>query len=179
MRAIELDDDVYFYLLGRTADGKLSFSDLLRNTFGIGAEAPVGEVRTRLHRRGRFAVTEMTPPADLRPPSAVEQWLKSPRFLGETTSLGRFMCLLSFLAEKHGDAFECVLDLSGRKRRYFARSAEELDQWGQSVFPKQVPRSPYWVVTNTETAKKRQIVESVMRMLGYNGSDVRIASSAI
>lgn len=122
---------------------------------------------------------EARPPADLRPPSEVEQWLRSPRFLGETTSLGRFMCLLSFLAEKHGVGFECVLDLSGRKRRYFARSADELEQWGQSVFPKQVARSPYWVVTNTETAKKRQIIESVMRMLGYGASDVRSASSAI
>ncbi len=122
---------------------------------------------------------EARPPADLRPPSEVEQWLKSPRFLGETTSLGRFMCLLSLIAEKHRDAFECVLDLSGRKRRYFARSAGELEQWGQSVFPKQVARSPYWVVTNTETAKKRQIIESVMRMLGYGAADVRSASSAI
>jgi negative regulator of replication initiation len=47
-----------------------------------------------------------------------------------------------------------------------------------AVFPKQIVASPYWVVTNTETAKKRQLIESVMRMLGYGGADIRVASGA-
>ena len=179
MKTIDLEDDIYYYLLGRAADGKISFSELLRRTFGIGAEVTNAELRTRLHKRGRITVMEARPPADLRPPSEVERWLKSPRFLGETTSLGRFMALLSLIAEKHAKSFECVLDLSGRKRRYFARSAEELEERGQSVFPKQVPRTPYWVVTNTETAKKRQLIESVMRILGYSTTDARTAGDAI
>ena len=179
MKSIEIEDDIYYYLLGRTADGRISFSELLRRTFGIGAEVTNAELRTRMHKRGRITVMEARPPADLRPPSEVERWLKSPRFLSETTSLGRFIALLSLIAEKHVENFECVLDLSGRKRRYFARSAEELEAYGQSVFPKQISRTPYWVVTNTETAKKRQLVESVMRMLGYTAADARLAAEAI
>jgi negative modulator of initiation of replication len=179
VRTIDVDDDVYFYLLGRTADGEVSFSDLLRRAFGLGADGEPSRAAQRGRGQTRSWYVEARRPDDLRPPSDVEQWLKSPRFLGETTSLGRFMCLLSFLYEKHPEEFESVLNLQGRKRRYFARSADELDQWGQSVFPKQIARSPYWVVTNTETAKKRQIIESVMRMMGYAGADIRIASSAI
>jgi negative modulator of initiation of replication len=162
MRTIEIEDDVYFYLLGRAADTEVSYSEILRRAFGLGGSA--------LH---------VASTAHEGPPSEVEQWTRSPRFLAETTALGRFMCLLYFLYAKHGDGFDVVLDLAGRKRRYFATSADELDQAGQSVFPKQIAGSPYWVVTNTETAKKRQLIESVMRMLGYGGSDTRIAASAI
>ena len=178
MRTIEIDDDVYFYLLGRTTDGSVSFSDLMRRAFGLdgglwerpGARAGLRETS----RRELGSILREGAPA-----SEVERWTKSPRFLKETTSLGRFMCLLAYLQAKHGDDFESVLELTGRKRRYFARTPEELEDTGSSVFPKQIAGSGYWVVTNTETAKKRQIVESVMRMMGYGGADIRIASSAI
>jgi len=166
MRAIEVDEDVYFYLLGRTEHAGVSVSELLRRAFGLSGDAQAGRDPGLASREGA-------------PPSVVEVWTRTPRFLAETTSLGRFMCLLYFLHEKHGEGFDVVLDLAGRKRRYFALSAEELDETGQRVFPKPIAGSPYWVVTNTETAKKRQLIESVMRMLGYPGADVRIAASSI
>ena len=166
MRTIEVEDDVYFYMLGRTEHTGASFSELLRRTFALSGDQSQARAAGAASREGA-------------PPSDVEVWLRSPRFLAETTSLGRFLCLLHFLHEKHGEDFGVVLDLSGRKRRYFALSAEELDLTGQSVFPKKVTGSPYWVVTNTETAKKRQLLESVMRMLGYAGADIRIAASAL
>ena len=166
MRTIEIDDDVYFYLLGRTMDGGVTFSDLMRRAFGLDGGRPSSGVRGSTIREGA-------------PESDVERWVKSPRFLMETTSLGRFMCLLAFLHEQHQEDFESVLELAGRKRRYFARTPQELEETGSSVFPKLVAGSSYWVVTNTETAKKRQIVESVMRMMGYGGADIRIASSAM
>jgi negative modulator of initiation of replication len=166
VRTIEIDDDVYFYLLGRTTDGGVTFSDLVRRAFDLDGTRPSSGVRGTTLREGA-------------PQSEVERWVKSPRFLMETTSLGRFLCLLAFLHEKHAEDFESVLELAGRKRRYFARTPAELEETGTSVFPKQVAGSGYWVVTNTETAKKRQILESVMRMMGYGGADIRIASSAI
>ena len=166
MRTIELDEDVYFYLLGRTEHAGVSVSELLRRAFGLGGDSNQRRDLGAASREGA-------------PPSVVEVWTRSPRFLAETTSLGRFMCLLYFLHEKHGEGFDVVLDLAGRKRRYFALSAEELDETGHSVFPKPIAGSPYWVVTNTETAKKRQLIESVMRMLGYSGPDIRIAASAM
>jgi len=166
MRSIEVEEDVYFYLLGRTANSDVSCSELLRRVLGLTGDTGQRHDLGLASREGA-------------PPSAVEVWIRSPRFLAETTSLGRFMCLLYFLHEKHGDGFDVVLDLSGRKRRYFALSAEELDETGQSVFPKPIAGSPFWVVTNTETAKKRQLIESVMRMLGYSGADIRIAASSI
>ena len=166
MRAIEVDEDVYFYLLGRTEHAGVSVSELLRRALGLSGDTPARRELGATSREGA-------------PPSVIDAWTRSPRFLAETTSLGRFMCLLYFLHEKHGGGFDVVLDLSGRKRRYFGLSAEELDETGKSVFPKPIAGSPYWVVTNTETAKKRQLIESVMRMLGYAGPDIRIAASSI
>ena len=166
MHTIEVDDDVYFYLLGRTEHAGVTASELLRRAFALTGEAS-------------YSPAPRMPAREGAPASDVEVWLRSPRFLAETTSLGRYMALLHFLAAKHGDGFDVVLDLTGRKRRYFALSAAELEETGQSVFPKQIAGSPYWVVTNTETAKKRQLIESVMRMLGYGASDIRIASSSL
>jgi negative modulator of initiation of replication len=171
MRTIEVDDDVYFYLLGRRTDEDVTFSDLLRRAFGL--DGATDGPRSRSLREPGALLREGAPASE------VERWTKSPRFLKETTALGRFMCLLAYLHEKHGEEFESVLELAGRKRRYFARTPEELEETGQSVFPKQIAGSGYWVVTNTETAKKRQIVESVMRMMGYGGADILIASGAI
>ena len=178
MKTIEVDDDVYYYLLGRTTEGQVSFSDLMRRAFGFDGglwQRPgAGESLRQLARRELGSIAR-----EGAPPSDVEAWLRSPRFLAETTSLGRYMTLLTLLYEKHGDDFACILDLSGRKRRYFALSARELEDTGTSVFPRQIAGSPYWAVTNLETAKKRQVIESILRMLAYAGPDIRIAVSAI
>jgi negative modulator of initiation of replication len=174
MKTIEIEDDVYYYLLGRATEANCTPSEFLRRAF-----ARLYNIMPESRGPGVVSYGPADTAREGAPPSDIERWVRSTRFLAETTSLGRYMTLLALLYEKHGDDLACILDLSGRKRRYFALSALELEETGTSVFPKQIAGSPYWAVTNIETAKKRQIIESILRMLAYSGPDVRIAVSAI
>jgi len=90
VKTIEVDDDVYYYLLGRTTEGQVSFSDLMRRAFGLDGglwQRPGADESLRqLARRELASIAR-----EGAPPSDVEAWLRSPRFLAETTSLGRYM----------------------------------------------------------------------------------------
>ena len=44
---------------------------------------------------------------------------------------------------------------------------EALLENGSSTNPKAIPDSPFWVVTNNNTAKKTNMLEQVLRNLGY------------
>ena len=39
---------------------------------------------------------------------------------------------------------------------------------GKTTKPKPVPESPYWVITNTNTGRKRLIIEQLMQAMGYS-----------
>ena len=48
-----------------------------------------------------------------------------------------------------------------------ARSEEELRATGNTTKPKPVPGTPYWVISNTNTGRKRNIVALLMTAMGY------------
>ncbi|NKF51440.1 replication initiation negative regulator SeqA [Shewanella sp. WXL01] len=85
-------------------------------------------------------------------------------------AVGRFMFLLQSLAQVAGDSFEQVLQVQGKGRLYFARSKQELLAASQSANPKQIEDTTYWVTTNNNTAKKRNILKEVLLQLGCDES---------
>ena len=48
-----------------------------------------------------------------------------------------------------------------------------------SITPKQIPKAPYWVVTNNDTPKKKRMLEDVLRILGYSKAAIEEAVSAL
>ncbi|MFP3354552.1 replication initiation regulator SeqA, partial [Pseudoalteromonas sp. SIMBA_153] len=42
---------------------------------------------------------------------------------------------------------------------------------GNSTNPKQIPDSPFWVITNTNTTKKKAMLTQVAEKLGYQLAD--------
>ena len=86
---------------------------------------------------------------------------------------------MSWLYKENPEKFEKVLLLNGRKRRYFAKSASELEDSGNSVMPKPIPNSPFWVFTNSPTELKKQLIGDVMRLLGYELSTIRSVMDAL
>ena len=105
--------------------------------------------------------------------------LSDPRFQAERDAVGKFLVILSHLYGRHSKGFERVLNVSGRRRKYFGRSSEDLAKYGRSVFPKRIPDSPYWVVTNNDTAKKRQILADAMRLLAYEEAAITAVINAL
>ncbi|MDQ6573904.1 MAG: replication initiation regulator SeqA, partial [Haemophilus parahaemolyticus] len=56
--------------------------------------------------------------------------------------------------------------VTGNSRTYFAKDEASLLAHGNSVKAKQIPSSPFWVVTNNNTNRKGLIVTNVMREMG-------------
>jgi len=109
----------------------------------------------------------------------IQQFLKTSAFLVHTSVVHRFLAILSWLYKQNRGDFAKVKGLRGRNRLYFAESDRELEASGSSVNPKHVPDSPYWVVTNSPTQGKKDLLSDVMRVLGYNPADIHTAVEAL
>jgi negative modulator of initiation of replication len=97
-----------------------------------------------------------------------------------SSAILRFMCLLGWLAKKHGADFEMALYYRGRGSRVLiARSPTPILESGNSTFPKQIPESSYWVCTNLSNKSKAQVVDGVMTILNYPAPERRKWMSAI
>ncbi|MBT3134257.1 replication initiation negative regulator SeqA [Alteromonas sp. ALT199] len=84
-----------------------------------------------------------------------------------TKRVDQFLFVLSAAHKLNAENFTRVESIKGKNRTYFATSKEALLENGSSTNPKAIPDSPFWVVTNNNTAKKTNMLEQVLRNLGY------------
>lgn len=166
MKTIEVDEDLYRYIASQTRHIGESASDILRRlltltpqtTQRLATECPaVSEARS-----------EMAQPvmADCEP-DTLTQLLSRSGFADKESAIDRFMLILWALYQLEPAAFTRATEIKGRKRVYFARSEEELQASGKTTKPRAVPDSPYWVISNTNTGRKRFIVAQLMAAMGY------------
>lgn len=167
MKTINIEDDVYDYLRQQqtTFSGE-SASEVLRRLLSFNSLAPSSRIQNPRSPLPQQAHDEIL--GDDRK-KALEEFLKGPQFQSERTAVGKFLSLLAFLHRENHDKFAGVQGISGRSRRYFAKSESDLEQSGTSVHPKNIPGSGYWVVTNNSTQSKCELVLQVLRLLGYEG----------
>lgn len=162
MPILEIDDDVYQYLLTRAVRIGEDGSAILRRELGLAQ--PNG--------RGP---SEAPPVGDETPPEirAVQEFLADARFTAQRVVTKKYLRLLGFLAQMHGEDFERVLEVRGRNRLYFGRSRSEIAETGKSLHPQQIPGTDYWAMTNADTAQKQDIAGEVMKVLGYPNDVIR------
>lgn len=158
MKALQIEDDVYDFLCSRTARIGESASEILRRELRIPQTSTVQTDGKRAAGPKDYSIISQ------------ELWtfLRSPAFLVHSDAVGKWLAILTWLYKQNPHKFDAVLALSGRKRRYFGRTAEEIEKSGNSVMPKRIPATPYWVATNNDTARKKRMLEKVMRMLQYD-----------
>jgi negative modulator of initiation of replication len=161
MKTINVASDVYDYLLEQVATADRSISDLLREKLGISA------------------TPKSSPRPSAEPKSELDQLFNSTEFRYAKGVVGRFLVLLAWLYRKHKADFDKVETIKGRGRLYFAKSARALHEAGRSVNPKQIPGSPFWVITTSPTDLKQQMIRAVMFAFGYRTNDISRAESAI
>ena len=87
-------------------------------------------------------------------------------------AVGRFLLILAALYRAHPGQFGVVTEISGRDRLYFANSENKLAESGSSTKPRQIPESPFWVITNSNTTRKKMMLTKASISLGYSDSDV-------
>ncbi|KGJ97095.1 replication initiation negative regulator SeqA [Colwellia psychrerythraea] len=87
-------------------------------------------------------------------------------------AVGRFLLILAALYRAHPEQFAVVTEISGRDRLYFANSENKLAESGSSTKPRQIPESPFWVITNSNTTRKKMMLTKASISLGYSDVDV-------
>jgi len=161
MKTIDIDDDIHAHLVANVAD------------FG---ETPSSVLRRLLKLNG--AAGQITPAAP-KEKTELQKLLESSEFTYAKGVVGRFLVLLRWLHDADPSAFAKVLNIKGRGRLYFANDAQTLEENGKSVNPKQIPGTPYWVITTTSTPLKQEILSLVMKELGRPATEIKTATTAI
>ena len=157
MKTIELDDDLYFFIASQTRHIGESASDILRRLL----EQPVKAGTT-------VPAATVVQPQSLADAMGLEALLDSDELQKEEKSINRFMLVLSTLYRDNPDSFTQATEIKGRKRVYFSRDPEALRASGSTTKPKQVPDTPFWVITNTNTSRKQNMVAQLMASMGYD-----------
>lgn len=158
MKTIELDDDLYFYIASQTRHIGESASDILRRL---------------LEQPAHIAVPVIEPVAAPQPRAVTDAMglqalLDTGELQKEEKSINRFMLVLSTLYRANPESFTQATEIKGRKRVYFSRDPEALRASGSTTKPKQVPDTPFWVITNTNTSRKQNMVAQLMTSMGYD-----------
>ncbi|WP_419540237.1 replication initiation negative regulator SeqA [Pasteurella oralis] len=96
----------------------------------------------------------------------VRSLLNSADFQQETKAVVRFLDILRVLYRTNPESFaQATESLQGRTRVYFARDEGTLLMAGNHTKPKQIPDTPYWVITNTNSGRKMLMLEGAMQSM--------------
>ena len=169
-----IDDDIYDHLVKNVKTLGEDASSILRRLLDLPHSSVAATDRSVQSLQSEASKQNVQPGN-----GAVTECLNHSRFNVERNAVGRFLFALGWLQKRNPDKFQCVLDLSGRTRKYFARSANELEASGESVNAQRVPDSQYWVITNNDTPKKKRVLADVMGLLGYRTGDINQLTAAL
>jgi negative modulator of initiation of replication len=159
MKTIEIDDELYQYIAGQTQKIGESASEILRRLLlgdAVAKVPPTEVVHTPAVAVVSTSIFDLINKQDLQAESSV---------------VGRFLFILSTLARAHKKQFNKVLEIKGRNRLYFGHSAEALSEAGSSTNPKQIPNTDFWVITNSNTTRKKMMLTETAIKLGYSETD--------
>lgn len=161
MKIIEVDEELYRIIAGHTQHIGESASDILRRMLNLSPSSeprPAGIVVSR--DAGKECSVDRV--------RAVRELLLSDEYAAQTKAIGRFMQILSSLYSLDPSEFTAATEeLRGRTRVYFAEDEATLLLHGTHTKPKAIPGTPYWVITNTNSGRKRAMVEQIMTAMQF------------
>ncbi|WP_462158300.1 replication initiation negative regulator SeqA [Pseudoalteromonas sp. GB56] len=182
MKKIEIDDELYQYIASNTQSIGESASTILRRLLNlqsadasVSAPAKVDEPQP-VQEESQESVPVLQEQSKPVPQSQgfVFDILNKEELAMQKGVVGRFLFILAAFHRSHKNTFDSVLNIKGRDRRYFATSKEELQASGSSLNPKNIDDSPYWVMTNSNTTRKKMMLHEVALELGYSKEQAEI-----
>lgn len=192
MKIIEVDEELYQYIASQTKSIGESASDILRrllnfpysnlssavqNPENLSIENAVSEPSTKSKKDVQAEVAKeeeaITIPVKKQSDEAIQKIvdkvrnvLSSEEFQQETKAVVRFLSLLRALYRTNPESFALATEsLQGRTRVYFARDEGTLLMAGNHTKPKQIPDTPFWVITNTNSGRKMLMLEGAMQSM--------------
>ncbi|MGL6260977.1 replication initiation negative regulator SeqA [Vibrio sp. WXL103] len=180
MKTIEVDEDLYRYIASQTQHIGESASDILRRLLKVdrnGQAAPTQGVpamgipaAANLAAQEPQGIVVSKDAGRINGVDSVKEMrslLISDEFAGLKKAIDRFMLVLSTLYTLSPEDFAEAMQVKGRKRVYFADNEQTLLEGGKTTKPKAIPNTPFWVITNNNTSRKRQMVEQLMARMSF------------
>lgn len=179
MKNIEIDEELYQYIAANTQFIGESASSILRRLLNLQTTQAVEEVK-----QSNDVPEEIVENLDTSPEvkeqaipksdsnETVFNFINKEELAMQRGAVGRFLLILAALYRAHPQHFDVVTDICGRDRLYFADSEEKLAASGSSTKPRQIPDSPFWVITNSNTTRKKMMLTKAAASLGYTDADV-------
>lgn len=195
MKNIEIDEELYQYIATNTQYIGESASTILRRLLKFGLESAVENLTINqiVDDADSTKLTAVTAPDivdNAIPPiddevatneeseitsnhhETVFNFINKEELAMQRGAVGRFLLILAGLYRAHPNHFSVVTEISGRDRLYFANSESKLAESGSSTKPRQIPESPFWVITNSNTTRKKMMLTKASISLGYSDEDV-------
>jgi len=174
MKHIEIDEELYQHLASKTQYIGESASSIIRRLLSLPVDESVlsnkrpEQVDSVLIQQNEEQLVEQVTKA----PENVFNYINKEELATQRGAVGRFLLILSALHRVHSENFSSVIEIRGRDRLYFARTENELVNSGSSMKPKQIPESSFWVMTNSNTTRKKMMLTEVAKKLGYQQQEI-------
>ncbi len=192
MKNIEIDEELYQYIATNTQYIGESASAILRRLLSFGVESTdesvtvktksvdtepkvaevIAEVAENPATKAKVCIKGDIAPTDSQCHETVFNFINKEELAMQRGAVGRFLLILAALYRAHPEQFNVVTEISGRDRLYFADSENKLAESGSSTKPRQIPDSPFWVITNSNTTRKKMMLTKASLSLGYSDADV-------
>lgn len=190
MKTIEVDEDLYRYIASQTEHIGESASDILRRLLsvheGVSQAKPVVEPvvvhqSTSLNNEptGIVVSKDAGKLVGMERVKVMRSLLISDEFAASNKAIDRFMLILSSLYQIDGASFAEATQVKGRTRVYFADNEGVLLESGKTTKPRLIPHTPFWVITNNNTNRKRQMVDQLMTRMGFQSDLIEKVCSSI
>ena len=194
MKEIEIEDDLYKYILANIEDFGETPSQILRRLLAL-PDVAVVDNKNNLSKgivEAEPVVLPVTPPVvkkisrsvvddptSYMPESVahgVAALLENKVFQSESIITKKFKMMLTAMYHENRAAFIVAASTTkGRTRNYFGQNLTTLlaSENKKEVAllkaskPRDIPYTPFWVITNANTGRKRIILTQVMVSMGY------------
>ncbi|MCL9782581.1 replication initiation negative regulator SeqA [Vibrio sp. S4M6] len=182
MKTIEVDEDLYRYIAGQTQHIGESASDILRRLLKVesnNTSAGGSLLKAGMADKGIVVSKDIVKDSALDGVKEMRSLLISDEFAGLKKAIDRFMLVLSTLYRIDASSFSEASQVKGRKRVYFADNEKTLLANGNTTKPKAIPNTPFWVITNNNTSRKRQMVEQLMVRMNFSSDLIEKVTNSI
>lgn len=180
MKIIEVDEELYQYIASQTRSIGESASDILRRLLSLPVHTSIvndliiTSAETDQKPKQAINVKEANIKTTKKQSitainqivEKIQTLLNSTEFQEESKAVVRFLAILRVLYRTNPESFaQATESLQGRTRVYFARDEATLLMAGNHTKPKQIPDTPYWVITNTNSGRKMLMLEGAMQSM--------------
>jgi negative modulator of initiation of replication len=105
--------------------------------------------------------------------------LGHPDFAAQKKAVDKMLYILGAAYVQKRNDFDKLLSIKGPNRKYFAKSQLEIEKSGANPSPRNIPGSPYWVLTKTSTDVKRKLLTEALKALRYSDDAIAAAIATV